>query len=587
MTSDKVIRIGGGSAFFIDSALAVPQLLGAGVDYIILDYLAEGAMGMMGRMRLADPDGGFPGDFMDVHIGPFLAQIAQTGTKIISNAGAVNPGRLAQSLRSKIAELGLPLKVAAIEGDGLMHRLADFVDTRDMFTGNGFPQKGVTSANAYLGAFPIAHALAKGADIVITGRVVDSALALGPLIHEFGWRPDDLDELAGGTLAGHMIECGAQVTGGTFTDWREVEGWANIGSPIAECNADGSCIITKPEGTGGLVSFGTCAEQMLYEVSDPAAYLVPDVSCDFTAVTMEEVGKDRVLVRGAIGNPRPKKLKACATWDDGWRAVAYQPVIGPSAAEKAAKQAEALFERGRILLRARNMADWRRTEAVMIGGGEEVVAKLVVEHDEALAVQMFAREQFAAISAMAPGTSVAFGVQVQPCMGLISFLVERDRLEVTVDGEQFYPPAFSNTQRHAELVSACVSQPRRNSIAEKWALNQVQVDGVSGQNATIQDLAYTRSGEKGETINIGVIARKPDYLPALHAVFTTEALRTHLADLGDFKITIHEVPGIHALNIVLDGALPGGLNASQRLDPAAKSIGQRLSAITVPFCRPS
>ena len=581
MTSDKAIRIGGGSAFFIDSALAVPQLIGAGVDYIILDYLAEGAMGLMGRMRLADPDSGFPGDFMDVHIGPFLKQIAQTGTKIVSNAGAVNPAGLAKLLRSKIAELGLPLKVAAVEGDCLMHRLADFADTRDMFTGAPFPQKGVTSANAYLGAFPIAHAIAQGADIVITGRVVDSALALGPLIYEFGWGSDDLDQLAGGTLAGHMIECGAQVTGGTFTDWREVEGWANIGSPIAECHADGSCIITKPEGTGGLVSFGTCAEQMLYEVSDPAAYLVPDVSCDFSQVTMEEVGKDRVLVKGAIGNPRPEKLKACATWDDGWRAVAYQPVIGPAAAEKATKQAEALFERGRLLLRVRNLADWRRTEAVMIGSGEEVVAKLVVEHDEALAVQMFAREQFAAISAMAPGTSVAFGVQAQPCMGLVSFLVECDGIEVRVDGEAFTQPMHIKSRHPVPDTGLGFSGPsaRERSQAPCQARGD-DVDGlVVGQ--TVETLAYTRSGEKGETINIGVIARKPDYLPTLRAALTPEALRTHLADLGDFKVTIHEVPGIHALNIVLDGALPGGLNASQRLDPAAKSIGQRVLGIAI------
>lgn len=576
MTSDKVIRIGGGSAFFIDSALAVPQLLGAGVDYIILDYLAEGAMGLMGRMRQADSDSGFPGDFMDVHIGPFLKQIAQTGTKIVSNAGAVNPAGLAKLLRSKIAELGLPLKVAAIEGDCLMHRLSDFADTRDMFTGAPFPQQGVTSANAYLGAFPIAHALAQGADIVITGRVVDSALALGPLIHEFRWGPDVLDQLAGGTLAGHMIECGAQVTGGTFTDWREVEGWANIGSPIAQCHADGSCIITKPEGTGGLVSFGTCAEQMLYEVSDPAAYLVPDVSCDFSQVTMEEVGKDRVLVKGAIGNPRPEKLKACATWDDGWRAVAYQPVIGPAAAEKAAKQAEALFERGRLLLRARNMADWRRTECVLIGGGEEVVAKLVVEHDEALAVQMFAREQFAAISAMAPGTSVAFGVQVVPCMGLVSFLVERDGVEVRVDGEAFASPPLQGRG-----LRGGAAQFRSTSAAYRHSEQPHPNPSPEGEGLTVFDLAYTRSGEKGETINIGVIARKPDYLPTLRAALTPEALRTHLTDLGDFKVTIHEVPGIYALNIVLDGALPGGLNASQRLDPAAKSIGQRVLGIKI------
>ncbi|MBP6580965.1 MAG: DUF1446 domain-containing protein [Sphingorhabdus sp.] len=573
MTEGKVIRIGGGSAFFIDSALAVPQLLGAGVDYILLDYLAEGAMGLLGRMKQADPDSGFTGDFMDVHIGPFLAQIAAKRVRILSNAGGVNPAGLAAQLRDRIAELGLDLSVACVAGDDLMHRLSDFADTRDMFTGAPFPQKGVTSANAYLGAFPIAYALGQGADIVITGRVVDSALALGPLIHEFGWGPGDLDLLAGGTLAGHLIECGAQVTGGTFTDWREVEGWANIGAPIAECHADGSCVITKPEGSGGLVSFGTVAEQLLYETSDPAAYIVPDVTCDFTHVTIEQVGKDRVRAGNARGLPAPATLKACATWDDGWRAVAYQPVIGPAAAEKASKQAEALFERGRMMLRGRNMADWRHTESVLIGGSDpasqEVVAKLVVEHDEALAVQMFAREQFAAISAMAPGTSVAFGLQIAPCMGLMSFLVPRDEVAARVDG--------------VELLSGKVEGRNPKGLPEPVPPSSVSpVDchlPTSGDELTVMDLAFTRSGEKGETINIGVIAREPAYLPILKAAITPEALRAHLPDLGDFSVTIYDLPGIHAINIVLDGALPGGLNASQRLDPAAKSIGQRLAGM--------
>lgn len=580
MTDGKIIRIGGGSAFFIDSALAVPQLLGAGVDYILLDYLAEGAMGLLGRMKQADPDSGFTGDFLDVHIGPFLAQIAAKRVRILSNAGGVNPAGLAAKLRDRIAEMELNLSVACVDGDDLMHRLGDFAATRDMFNGQPFPHKGVTSANAYLGAFPIAHALAQGADIVITGRVVDSALALGPLIHEFGWAPDDLDLLAGGTLAGHLIECGAQVTGGTFTDWREVEGWANIGAPIAECHADGSCIITKPEGSGGLVSVGTVAEQLLYETSDPASYIVPDVTCDFTHVALKQVGKDRVRASNARGLPAPAMLKACATWDDGWRAVAYQPVIGPAAAQKAHKQAEALFERGRMMLRGRNMADWRRTEYVLIGGSDpasqEVVVKLVVEHDEALAVQMFAREQFAAISAMAPGTSVAFGIQIALCMGLVSFLVPRAEVTARVDGEEFFPGTGTGATRRVVEEPASQAQPKPPAPS----VSPVNCDHLaSGEDRTVESLAFTRSGEKGETINIGVIARKPEFLPILKAALTPEALRAHLPDLGDFSVTIYDLPGIHAINIVLDGALPGGLNASQRLDPAAKSIGQRLAGM--------
>ncbi len=552
MTS-KPIRIGGGSAFFIDSALAVPQLLGAGVDYIIFDYLAEGAMGLLGRMRAVDPESGYPSDFMDVHIGPFLAQIAETGTKIIANAGGVNPAGLTMKLRARIAERGLNLKVSCVAGDDLMER--DFPDL----------PKGLTSVNAYLGAFPIAHALAQGADIVITGRVVDSALALGPLIHEYGWGSTDFAKLAGGTVAGHLIECGAQVTGGTFTDWREVEGWANIGSPIAECFEDGSCIIAKPEGTGGLVSVGTVAEQMLYEVSDPQSYFVPDVTVDFSTVTLEEIGRDRVRVTGATGYPPTGTLKVCATYDDGWRGIAYQPIIGPSAAEKASKQATALFERSSAMLGVRGMEDWRHTKMVLIGGGEEVVAKLIVEHDDAAGAGMFVREQFAAISAMAPGTSVSFGVQVQPCMGLVSFLIPKGEVQATVDGAVFLGEDVEGFDAGMIVRPAVSSAYQRGEACVR----------------SVADLAYTRSGEKGETINVAVIARQPEYLPALRAALSPKALQNRFADLGEFEVTIYEVPGIHALNIVLAGALPGGINASQRLDPAAKGIGQRLLGMTV------
>lgn len=560
----STVRIGGGSAFFIDSAMAVPQLLKAGVDYIILDYLAEGAMGLLGRMRKADPASGFTSDFMDVHIGPFLSQIAASGTRIIANAGGVNPAGLAQVLRARVAELGLDISVSVIEGDNLMDRLGALADTHDMFTGAPFPASGVTSCNAYLGAFPIAAALDNGAQIVLTGRVVDSALALGALVHEFGWVRGDWDRLAAGTLVGHLIECGAQVTGGTFTDWRQVEGWATIGAPIAECHADGSCIITKPEGTGGLVTFGTVAEQMLYEVSDPQAYFVPDVTCDLSTVHIEQAGENRVRVSGATGHPPPATLKACVTWDDGWRAVAYQPIIGPAARERATKQAAALFERGSLMLRGRNMADWRRTEAVLIGSEEEVVVKLVVEHDDMLAAQMFVREQFAAISAMSPGTSVAFGPSVAPMMNLVSFTVDREIAVPRVDGSP-YPDAIPKF-----FVPDMIDRP-----------TAPEPTSGQGRTATLEELAYARSGEKGETINVGVIARQPEHLGALRAALSEDALRAWLPDLGDFRVTVYDLPATHALNIVMDGALTGGLNASQRFDPAAKSIAQRLMRFPV------
>ncbi len=579
--SERIIRIGGGSAFFIDSALAVPQLLSAGVDYIILDYLAEGAMGLLGRMRLTDPASGFPTDFMAVHIGPNLASIAEKRVRIIANAGGVNPAGLATVLRRRLAELGLDLKVAAIAGDDLTGRAEEFAaGITDMANGAPFPALGLTSCNAYLGAFPIAAALAADADIVITGRVVDSALALGPLIHEFGWGPRDFDRLAAGTLAGHLIECGAQATGGTFTDWRDVPDWAVIGSPIAECAADGTLVITKPNGTGGLVSIGTVAEQMLYEVGDPQAYFVPDVTCDFSGVTLEQRGANRVGITGARGLPPTATLKACATFDHGWRAIAYQPIIGPDAVARAQRQADALFARGRMMLKAQGLADFRRTDAVLIGAGaslgprvfdaaaQEVVLKLIADHDSPVAAGMFVREQFASISAMAPGTSVSFGTQVVPLAGLVSFLVPKAEVTATIDcGDG--PAPFA-----AESIAG---------FAPEQIVRPAIVARPGSVPRRLGDIAFVRSGEKGETVNIAVIARDPAQMPALRAALTPAAVTGWLAHLFETpgEVTIYDVPGVAGLNLVLAGALPGGINASTRLDPAAKSVGQQMLGFVV------
>ena len=582
--SEKTLRIGGGAAFFIDSALAVPQLLGAGVDCIILDYLAEGAMGLLGRAKIADPAGGFPADFLDVHIGPHLAAIARQRVTVVANAGGVNPAGLAAAVRARVAALGLDLKIACIAGDDLMPRAEDLrtAGTTDMANGAAFPARGLTSCNAYLGAFPIAAALAAGADIVITGRVVDSALALGPLINAFGWGPQDFDLLAAGTLAGHLIECGAQATGGTFTDWRGVGGWANIGSPIAECRADGTMVITKPEGSGGLVSIGTVGEQMLYEVGDPQAYFVPDVTCDFSGVTLCQVGPDRVAASGARGLPPTATLKACATFDDGWRAIAYQPIIGPAALVRAQRQADALFTRGRAMLAARGLGDYRATAAVLIGAGEalgprhfneaaqEIVLKLVADHDSPVAAGMFAREQLAAISAMSPGTGIGFGTQVVPVAGLMSFLIDKAEVTATIDlgngAEPFTMPPV------AGFDPAMIMRPPVPPAAP-----------AATGTAPLESLAFARSGEKGETINIAVIARDPADLPALRAALTPAAVADWLAHLfpADKAVTVFDVPGIAAINLVLGGALPGGINASTRLDPAAKSVAQQMMAFPV------
>jgi hypothetical protein len=337
----KTIRIGGACAFFGDSSVAPTQLIAAGVDYLILDYLAEATMSSLGAMRRHRANLGYATDFTEWVWKDNLAELKRTGTKIVTNAGGVNPRACLERMEKIAADAGVSLRIAIVEGDEVMDRLDELSAQGELITGAPFPDKDkVVTANAYLGAGPIARALAMGADVVITGRCVDSALTLGILVHEFGWSETDYDKLSQGSLAGHVIECGAQATGGLFTDWREVPDWANIGYPIIECTADGAFTVTKPEGSGGLVTPAVVAEQILYEVGDPQGYMLPDVVCDFTEVKLEQTGPDRVRVTGSKGYPPTGQYKVCVTWADGFRAMGFMAVVGREAAQKAQRQAE-------------------------------------------------------------------------------------------------------------------------------------------------------------------------------------------------------------------------------------------------------
>jgi hypothetical protein len=586
MQGDRVVRIGGGSAYFADSALGVPQLLAAGgLDYLVFDYLAEASMGMFGRQRRADPPVLYPADFLTVHVGPHLHEIARQGIRVVANAGALDPLGLARAIEARIAAEGLTLEVAAITGDELIDRV-DVLRARgltDMFTGAPFPDD-VLTCNAYLGAFPIAEALAAGADIVITGRVVDSAIVLGPLVHEFGWKHDDHDLLAAGTLAGHLLECSTQITGGTFTDWRDVPNWEQIGFPIGECRADGSVVITKPEGTGGLVSVGTVSEQLLYEVSDPADYIVADVSCDFSGVTITQEAPDRVRVAGAKGRPPTPWLKASVTYGAGWRTVAYQPIVGEEAGAKARRQGEALFARARMLLRGRNMAEFSDTAVSVIGeeasfgphamisGAREVVLKMTADHPTMEGAALFAREQASGITTMSVGTSINLATSVLPLTGIFAFLLPREEAAatVTMNGQSWTVP----------------SQSGRTTMPLQAPMPELVEELGEATSIELIRLAWMRSGDKGSLFNVAVIARDPTFLPWIAAAMTPRAVAqwyAHLSpDHAPLPVEVYHVPGFNALNFVVRNSLDGGIMSGKGLDPAAKGMGQMIARFPIP-----
>jgi hypothetical protein len=582
----KVVKIGGASGFWGDTALAVPQLLGAAeLDYLVFDYLAEVTMSILAAQRAKDPDSGYATDFVQIMMKEALPTLKQRGIRVVANAGGVNPLACRDALLALAAELGIALKVGVVLGDDLRARAEEFAaaGVTEMFSGAAFPKR-VASINAYLGAFPIARALDAGCDVVITGRCVDSAVTLGVLIHEFGWTEQHLDQLAQGTLAGHLIECGAQGTGGLFTDWEQVPDWENIGFPIIEAFADGRFVITKAAGTGGLVTPASVAEQMLYEIGDPRAYIVPDVVCDFTEVRMAQAGDARVEVSGAVGRMPTDSVKVSATFADGYRNTGFLTIAGEQAAAKAHRTGRALLARMSAMLAARGLPPFSETRIEVLGAEDmygaharpdarEVVLKLAAKSPSKDSLELFAREFAPAATSMAPGTLGLVGGRPSPTpvVRLFSFLWPKRKLAIELDvqgersgvalapGEPLDLESLPPARRHTDAATAPTSQM-----------------------LPLIALAHGRSGDKGDKANIGIVSRRPEHLAWLSAWLTPERVAAHFAHRAPSKVERFDLPGTGAINFLLHDVLGGGGMASLHTDNLAKAYAQVLLAMQVP-----
>lgn len=589
----KVVRIGGASGFWGDSSVGAPQLVASGqADYLAFDYLAELTMSILAAARMKKPELGYATDFVTVAMKSVLEDVVARGIRVVSNAGGVNPEGCAEALRALAAELGVQVKIATVTGDDVLPLLPELraaePPVAELQSGAPLPAKVIT-ANAYLGALPVKAALDAGAQIVITGRCVDSAVTLGILMHEFGWGASDLDRLAGGSLAGHIIECGCQATGGLHTDWQQVPDWAHIGYPIVECEADGSFTVTKPAGTGGLVAPQTVAEQLLYEIHDPANYLLPDVVCDFTQVRITQDGADRVRVEGARGKPPTPSYKVCATYVDGFKTSALVTIVGFDAVAKAQRTGEAILERVGELLRQQGLGPFSATHIEVLGAESpygphaqpaaaqmrETILRLTARHPDKAALQLLAREVAPAGTSWAPGTT-GFGGRagVSPLIRQYAFLLDKDRVRpvVTLEG---VPVALPDAAP-ARAGTAATSVPPTPTPAAHAA----PTPGARVEVPLIR-VAWARSGDKGDSSNIGVIARQPEWLPLLREQLTEARVKDWLAHLVQGKVTRYEVPGIHAFNFVCEQALGGGGMASLRNDALGKGMAQILLALPV------
>ncbi len=578
--SGKTIRVGGASGFWGDSMMAARQLVeNTDLDYLVFDYLAEITMSILARARSKDEKLGYATDFVAPTMKSIAKTISEKGVKVIANAGGVNPAACAEALEEALESEGVHLNIAYVTGDDLMDRLMDLrkQGITEMFSGAPLPPD-LKSMNAYLGARPIADALGRGAEVVITGRVVDSAVTLGACMHEFAWRDDEFDQLAAGSLAGHILECGAQATGGLHTDWDDVPDWSNIGYPVAEISDDGTFVVEKPPRTGGLISKGTIAEQMLYEIGDPQAYILPDVVCDFSDVKIEEIAENKVQVSGARGITPTDTFKVSGTYADGFRVGMYLTIGGIDAAGKARKTAEAVFTRMSRMLAETNLGDFTETSFEVLGtessygphsrikAPREVVLKLAAKHEKAAALNMMVREATSSATSMATGTTGMGGnrPKVSPVVRLFSCLVPK--ADVT--------PAV-HRQSNLFPVTVFEGQPFDPASIRRPAGPEILKADLT-DTVPLVKLAWARSGDKGNASNIGVIARKIEYLPYIRASLTEQAVKDYFAHIVDGQVTRFDLPGIDGLNFLMTEALGGGGIASLRNDPQGKALAQML-----------
>ena len=582
----QTVRIGSASGFWGDTAAAAPQLVrGGDIDFLVFDYLAEVTMSIMAAQKAKDPAAGYATDFVQITMKSLLPELKARGIRVVANAGGVNPLACRDALAAVAASLGVPLSIGVVLGDDLGGQ-ADALraaGTTEMFSGAPFPAR-LASVNAYLGALPIARALDAGADVVITGRCVDSAVTLGVMVHAFGWQADEHDRLAQGTLAGHLVECGAQATGGLFTDWDTVPGWDDIGFPIVEARADGSFEITKPPGTGGLVSPQTLCEQLLYEIGDPRAYHVPDVACDFTRVRFEQTGPDRVRVTGARGRPPSATYKVSATHPDGFRNVALLVVAGEQAPRKARRTGEALLARMQRMLAEQALPAFTETRIEVIGGEDmfgalarpearEVVLKLAARAPSKASLELFAREFAPAGTSMSPGTTGFGGGRPtpSPVIRLFSFLVDKASVPVEIDVDGV---------RHAVSIPVAGGFDARELPPARCFAEGPLPAGT--RTVPLIALAHGRSGDKGDKANIGIVARRPEWLAPLSAWLTPERVAAHFAHNRPSRVERFDLPGFDAMNFLLHDVLGGGGMASLRTDNLAKCYAQVLLQMQVP-----
>ncbi|MFS0883662.1 acyclic terpene utilization AtuA family protein [Aeromicrobium sp. 179-A 4D2 NHS] len=565
----RTLRVGNCSGFYGDRFSAMREMLEGGeLDYLTGDYLAELTMLILGRDRMKSADLGYAKTFLR-QVTENLALAKERGVRIVANAGGLNPAGLAAALREAAAEQGVDVVVAHVEGDDLMARSAEL----------GFGD--AITANAYLGAFGIAEALRAGADIVVTGRVTDASVVLGPAIAEFGWGREDFDRLAGAVVAGHVIECGAQATGGNFSGFRDIDTSRPLGFPLAEIAEDGTVVITKHEGTGGAVTVDTVTAQLVYEIQDQR-YLNPDVVVDLTSIELAADGDDRVRISGVRGSAPPASTKVCLNAFGGFRNSVEFVLTGLDIEEKAAWVRRQIEEALAASPPAEIAWDLVRTDREDPETQPQAAALLrchVKDADQAKVGRAFSGAAVEVGLASYPG----FTMTAPPGRGAPYGLYRA----------AYVPQAeVPHVVVHADGSRTEIDPPKVTADAptdDFWNGMNASVDDARGSRSEscrevpLGRLVHARSGDKGGNANVGV------WIPATHprrdeaaawlaGFLTPDRIKQLLPEAADLEVEVHPLPNLAGVNVLLHGLLGEGVASSTRFDPQAKAVGEWLRA---------
>lgn len=571
-----VVRIANCSGFYGDRLAAAREMVEGGpIDFLTGDYLAELTLLILWKMRQKDSNGGYALTFVK-QMEEVLGTCLDRGTKVVTNAGGLNPAALAARLRELSDGLGLQANIAHIEGDDILAQIPDLQDRGEEFqhmdTGRPLAGSGVepVAANAYLGAWGIVEALNTGADVVVCPRVTDASLVVGPAAWHFGWGREEWDRLASAVVAGHILECGAQATGGNYSFFQEVPGLEHPGFPIAEMHQDGSFVVTKHQNTGGLVSVGTVTAQLLYEIGGPR-YLNPDVVARFDTIHLEQQGPDRVAVSGVRGEPAPTTAKVCLNYVGGFRNTMTFVLTGLDIEAKAKLAEETLFK----ALGGKDKFDevsvrLVRTDKEDPPTNEEASALLrvtVKDKDHRKVGRAFSGAVVEMALANYPGFTMTSGPSEESLYGVYwPALVSADAIEQTVvahDGTRIaVPPVAAGAATHVQLVDVPMTA----------------LPVAATQHLPLGSAFGARSGDKGGNANLGVWARSDAGYAWLAEFLTVGRLKELLAETRELEVQRYELPNLRALNFVIIGLLGEGVAASTRADPQAKSLGEYLRA---------